>query len=86
MKRSEMIEIIKAVWVDSTSWPSDRRVAEVILDKIEQAGMKPPTIEIEIPIDFDGGTQVISVNVWEEEDSDEDDEESDPNNNRSGAW
>ncbi len=45
MKRSEMLELIKKQWVDSTSFPTDTAVAEYILDAIENAGMLPPRIK-----------------------------------------
>lgn len=37
-----MLEIIEGVLADSTSWPSDRIIAKVILEKVVQAGMRPP--------------------------------------------
>lgn len=66
MKRSEMIEVIEKVLADSTSWPSDRRVAEVILEKIEAFGMLPPTT-------FEPGGETARpadlyvVNKWDKE-------------------
>jgi hypothetical protein len=48
MKRSEMIDIIKKQWNESTSFPSDTAVAEYILKAIEKAGMLPPAVHSEL--------------------------------------
>jgi hypothetical protein len=62
MKRSEMLEIIKRQWQDSTSFPSDDSVAKSILDAIEKAGMLPPpmygTVEVE------STEEGLAVKIW----------------------
>ncbi len=53
MKRSEMLELIKNIWANSTSWRSDDIVAEKILRTIEEAGMLPPGYLKPIPFHED---------------------------------
>jgi hypothetical protein len=64
MKRSQMLEIIKEQWTNSTSFPTDQAVAEYILKAIEKAGMLPPPDDIStLAIDGDNGiTIAVSYN------------------------
>lgn len=66
MKRSEMKEVIKKVWIGSSSWPTDDIVAEGILEAIEKTGMLPPTWTRN-KSKFPGDVNHYTVNEWEEE-------------------
>lgn len=68
MKRNAMIEVIKKVWADSTSWPSDQIVADKILEAIEKAGMVPPIIPEKSYTMLPNGELTYAVHEWEPED------------------
>jgi hypothetical protein len=61
MKKSQMIAAIADVLRD-TYLLNDENIAETILGKIEQLGMKPPVEEV-CPVLF------TTKNVWEKEDA-----------------
>jgi len=68
MKRSEILKLIEETWKNSTSFPTDRLVAEYILKVIEKAGMLPPIIKEKSWIINDNEEMIYSVNEWEPED------------------
>lgn len=67
MKRSEMLQLIKAQWQNSTSFPSDDAVAKYILDAVEKAGMMPPKTSFISPEDEWGPAYKHYTNAWEKE-------------------
>lgn len=71
MKRSEMLDIIKKQWVQSTSFPTDEAVAIYILDAIEKAGMLAPLALVNDSPYPPGhkwhGTNKVLENKWEPE-------------------
>lgn len=67
MKRSEMIESIRAILLDDLNFDMEYDHVDYLLSKIEDRGMLPPERENSLGlIDVDGNT--VYVNIWEDED------------------
>lgn len=67
MKKTEAIDLIEKILGDHDT--SDESIAEVILDRLIEAGMLPPEYEKKITRDFGNGLVVSfnkNVREWEE--------------------
>lgn len=67
MKRSEMLDKIRAVLINELNYDYIIGLDRMVLEEIEEAGMLPPTLENKSFQILPSGEMAYEVNEWEPE-------------------